>query len=373
MASLPKGTKQRSNGTYERRFTFKGKRVSVYGNTLKELDTKEFEKRKELENNAYMKNGNITLNAYFKEWLQEREKHVKPTTLNSYSNCYHKNIAPTFGKRKVKDIEKREIRNYQNKEIKDGKSITLVNRSLLILGMVLHDCVNDEIILTNPATGIKPIKDDREKASETKHRALTEHEQAALMAEMKNDYYYEFVAFMLCTGMRFGEVAALRWSNVDEVNKVIHVKETITRTQDGGYTVGTPKSKGSERDIPMSKAAFEILQSAKDKNIIVNGKAVSFKTTVFFNASGGFVQISTVNAAITRAIDRLNAKGYDIERVTSHAMRDTFATRFIEQGGTPQTLKTILGHSTLSMTMDLYAHVLPNTKAEEMNRVQISV
>ena len=373
MARLPKGTKQRNNGTYERRFTFKGKRVSVYGNTLKELDTKEFEKRKELENNAYMKNGNITLNAYFKEWLQEREKHVKPTTLNSYSNCYHKNIAPTFGKRKVKDIEKREIRNYQNKEIKDGKSITLVNRSLLILGMVLHDCVNDEIILTNPATGIKPIKDDREKASETKHRALTEQEQAALMAEMKNDYYYEFVAFMLCTGMRFGEVAALRWSNVDEVNKVIHVKETITRTQDGGYTVGTPKSKGSERDIPMSKAAFEILQSAKNKNIIVNGKAVSFKPTVFFNASGGFVQISTVNAAITRAIDRLNAKGYDIERVTSHAMRDTFATRFIEQGGTAQTLKTILGHSTLSMTMDLYAHVLPNTKAEEMNRVQISV
>ena len=49
MARLPKGTKQRNNGTYERRFTFKGKRVSVYGNTLKELDTKEFEKRKELE------------------------------------------------------------------------------------------------------------------------------------------------------------------------------------------------------------------------------------------------------------------------------------------------------------------------------------
>ena len=54
MARLPKGTKQRNNGTYERRFTFKGKRVSVYGNTLKELDTKECEKRKELENHAYM-------------------------------------------------------------------------------------------------------------------------------------------------------------------------------------------------------------------------------------------------------------------------------------------------------------------------------
>lgn len=85
MARLPKGTKQRSNGTYERRFTFKGKRVSVYGNTLKELDTKEFEKRKELENNAYIKNGNITLNAYFEEWLQERGNHNTNSRRRLYS------------------------------------------------------------------------------------------------------------------------------------------------------------------------------------------------------------------------------------------------------------------------------------------------
>ena len=126
---------------------------------------------------------------------------------------------------------------------------------------------------------------------------------------------------MLCTGMRFGEAAALRWSNVDEVNKVIHVKETVTKTKENGFTIGTPKSKGSERDIPMSKAAFEILQRAKDKNIIVNGKAVSFKPTVFFNASGGLVQISTVNAAITRAIDRLNAKGYTRDSTGTQAAK----------------------------------------------------
>lgn len=100
MARLPKGTKQRSNGTYERRFTFKGTRVSVYGNTLKELDTKEFEKRKELENNAYIKNGNITLNAYFEEWLQERGKHVKPTTLNSYSTAIIRTLPQHSGNAK---------------------------------------------------------------------------------------------------------------------------------------------------------------------------------------------------------------------------------------------------------------------------------
>ncbi|MCI8889082.1 MAG: tyrosine-type recombinase/integrase, partial [Hungatella sp.] len=56
---------------------------------------------------------------------------------------------------------------------------------------------------------------------------------------------------------------------------------------------------------------------------------------------------------------------------TAHALRDTFATRFIEQGGNPQTLKTILGHSSLAMTMDLYSHVLPNTKQQEMDNLKI--
>lgn len=60
-----------------------------------------------------------------------------------------------------------------------------------------------------------------------------------------------------------------------------------------------------------------------------------------------------------------------MEHFTAHALRDTFATRYIEQGGNPQTLKTILGHSSLSMTMDLYSHVLPDTKQKEMNQLKI--
>lgn len=58
---------------------------------------------------------------------------------------------------------------------------------------------------------------------------------------------------------------------------------------------------------------------------------------------------------------------------TSHALRDTFATRYIEQGGNPQTLKTILGHSSYSITMDLYSQVLPNTKKQEMERIIIEI
>ena len=81
-----------------------------------------------------------------------------------------------------------------------------------------------------------------------------------------------------------------------------------------------------------------------------------------------------VNAAISNVIEKHNKHNdLQIEPFTSHALRATFATRAIEQGMQPQTLKTILGHSSLKMTMDLYAHVLPNTKQEEMAKVEIVV
>ena len=68
-------------------------------------------------------------------------------------------------------------------------------------------------------------------------------------------------------------------------------------------------------------------------------------------------------------IERIRADRYDFPRITSHIFRHTFATRAIEAGMQPQVLKTILGHSSLAMTMDLYSHVLPDTKSEEMNKI----
>jgi integrase len=109
-------------------------------------------------------------------------------------------------------------------------------------------------------------------------------------------------------------------------------------------------------------------QKAKQANILpMNNK------NVFTAVYGGLVHSHAINRAIASALSRLADKGIHIDHFTAHALRDTFATRFIEQGGQPQTLKTILGHSSLAMTMDLYAHVLPNTKQEEMNNIHIAL
>lgn len=90
---------------------------------------------------------------------------------------------------------------------------------------------------------------------------------------------------------------------------------------------------------------------------------------LFCNENGDPLSRERVQGEIDRTIKRIHAAGYEFERITPHVFRHTFATRAIEVGMQPQVLKIILGHSSLAMTMDLYSHVLPDVKADEMEKI----
>lgn len=85
------------------------------------------------------------------------------------------------------------------------------------------------------------------------------------MREMESDYYYEFVALLLCTGMRSGEAAALTWSDLDYKQNVIHVTKTVTYDEDGMIGIGNPKSEAGKRDIPFNDTIKGVLSSQRKK------------------------------------------------------------------------------------------------------------
>lgn len=370
MAKLSAGVRKRPDGTLEKRFTLKGKRYSVYGRTSKEIQNKEQEIRKQIEAGVYTDNRNVTLDQYFEEWLKTKRLSVKSNTLKTYKAYYYKHVSPVIGKCRVQKIERREIQNLQYK-ISEQVSANTCNHVFKVLKIIFNSAIQDEIIIKSPVDGIKALKIESVSASETYHRALTEEEQEIFMRELESDYFYEYIALLLCTGMRCGECSALTWGDIDYKNNVIHINKTMTFTEDNKLIVGdSPKSEAGKRDIPLTETSKMVLarQKAKQANILpMNNK------NVFTAVYGGLVHSHAINRAIASALSRLEDKGMHIDHFTAHALRDTFATRFIEQGGQPQTLKTILGHSSLAMTMDLYAHVLPNTKQEEMNNIHIAL
>jgi integrase len=147
----------------------------------------------------------------------------------------------------------------------------------------------------------------------------------------------------------------------------------VTKSLDGKTIIGdTTKTKAGRRDIPLNDGINVILKKQKYKMAALDG-VIKFNGRVFSTMYSGIVMQNVVNKAIRNALDRLDEKGTHIEHFTCHALRDTFATRCIEQGMNPKTLQTILGHENLSMTMDRYAHVLPNTKQEEMNCIKWNI
>lgn len=373
MARLAAGVRLRKDGRYEKRFYIDGKQHSAIGRTQKDCLEHERKLREEIIAGTYHNNKNITLDQYFDEWLRNKEKTIKGNTVKNYENKYRKHISPFLGSRKLQKIERREIQRMQD-ECAQTLTACTVNSILVVLKIILNDAVLDEIIPKSPADGVKNIKDSSgsaDKATETIHRALTEQEQIDFMQEARESYYYGIFAIMLCTGMRNGEARALTWQDIDFKAGVIRINKTATFTKAGALTIGTTKTAAGTREIPMTEKAREILLRQREK--MQNVFSINRQDRVFNSLYGGIIQCGSLNDEIERILKRLEAKGKHIEQFTTHAFRDTFATRFIEQGGQPQTLKTILGHASLAITMDLYAHVLPNTKQEEMAKINIYI
>ena len=374
MARLGAGIRKRKDGTLEKRFTINGKRHSAYGKTTKEVNEKEYEIREKLKQGIYTDNRNITFDGYFQEWIERKKGSVKESTIYSYSCYYNHTISPELGKRKLQQLERRELYNFQTKLAETCKPVH-VNQVFKVIRMMLNDAVADDILLKSPAYGIKSLKNTEDAAAETIHRALTEQEQKIFMEAARSSYCYELMALLLLTGMRQGEAAALTWEDIDYKNNVIHITKTRTIKEGGRADIGSsPKTKASIRDIPMNDAIRRILKQQKDKMVLLNGTVIlPFHQRIFSTQRDGLINSQTLGRAIDSVLDQLEDEGIHIERFTAHCFRDTFATRFIEQGGSPQTLKKLLGHNSLAMTMDLYSHVLPNTKQKEMDLLQISV
>lgn len=373
MARMPLGMRKKENGLFEKRFTVNGKRYSAYGHSAKECAKNEMEMREEIKAGLYNSNKNVTLDAYFDEWEKSRVGVIKNSSIEIIRSRYDNHIKPVLGKTKVQKIEKREVIKLQQ-DLSKNLSATTTNSVIAVLKSVLNGAVDDEVIAKNPAMTVKPLRtDDRPKASETIHRALTREEQKAFMEEAKSEWLYEFFCFSLCTGMRINEITALKWSDIDYVNNVIHITKTLRWKKGGGITETPPKSKTSRRDVPMNDTIKKVLQMQREKIALVYGDifARQLDNNIFLGSNGSrAIASATVGYSIDSVLKRLRQQGIEIERFTHHAFRDTFATRYIEEGGNMQTLKKILGHNSLAMTADLYSHVLPDTKQQEMQQIE---
>lgn len=387
---LKEGEHQRENGTYGYRWTDKiGTRHSIYAPTLEEL--REKEKQTVIDEHDGIRNEvkNTTVNDVYALWAQMK-RGIKDSTFQNYVYMYEMFIKPSFGKEKIIDVRKSDVRKFYNTLVDSrGLKISTLDGIHNILHQVFQVAVDDEMIRGNPTDNmLRELKLARQSDSE-KRQALTMEQQKLFLNYItktaKYQHWYPVFFIMLNTGMRVGEITGLRWEDINFETGMISVNHTLVyynHRNDKGcyYTVNTPKTKAGVREIPMTDAVREAFQMEKDYQNEVNIKCScsidGYTDFVFINKDGNVQNQSTLNKAIKRIMRDCNAivleNRFGNEKVTllpdftCHVLRHTFATSLCFAGMNVKCIQSLMGHADISTTMDIYVSVTNEMKKKEM-------
>lgn len=363
---LPKGIVLRSDGFYMGSFYYHGERNCVYDKDLKIAVQKLEDLRYEMKHGMHAKVQNLSLNSWFDTWIEDYKKNMlKVGTYTIYKNQYNYYIRKKLGKKMMVDIRAEHINKLYNEFVAKN----FATGSIKLISAMLNGCFKQAemngIISKNPI----PLVSIPKGKSKKERIVFTVEQQELFLKYAEKSYLHDFFLLALMTGMRNGELRGLQWSDIDFKKRIIHVNHTLVYTGDKGHFLDDPKTETSKRDIPMIDKCYDLLKQLyanKENENIINFNQNGF---VFKLYDDSIITRDRVTLELNKIISDMKNDGIEVGHITCHCFRHTFATRAIEQGIPPQVLKTILGHSSLAMTMDLYSHVLPNTKLEEMEKL----
>lgn len=363
---LPKGITLRPDGTYMGRYSYHGDRNYIYAKDLKTAIKKLDDLRYEMQHGMYAKAQNLTLNSWFDTWMEDYKKNtVKTGTYENYLKQYNYYIRKALGKKMLVDIRTEHIQKVYNELVKKDFATGSIKSISAMLNGCFKQAMKNEIIQKNPVS-LATLPRGKSKKDKVVFTIL---QQEQFLKYSEKSYLHDFISLALMTGMRNGELRGLQWSDIDLKKRIIHVNHTLIYSEEKGHVLDDPKTKTSKRDIPMIDKSYELLKRIHNESkntILIN---LQNKDYVFALKDGNLLTRDRVTLEINKIVSAMKYDGIEIGHITCHCFRHTFATRCIELGMPPQVLKTILGHSNLSMTMDLYSHVLPDTKMDEMQRI----
>ena len=364
-----KGIYQRKDGFYSARFVDRcGNRQEKYFNTLPEA-------RNWLEDAKYHdKHGttvlpaDTTVDTWFEFWIANIVGDLSPNTRRNYRERYTRNIQPVIGNMRLADVKPLHCKLVLNR-MEATYAGSTIRQTYIAMGTMFKSALMNDMIQKHPMDGVRYTKPVRP-ANDI--HFLTVGEQKKFLEVAKRSHNYHQYALILETGLRTGEMIGLTWDAIDWDKRTLTVNKTLEfRHKQQEWRAGPPKTQHSYRTIPLTKRAYDILKEAREK--WENGKKSDSlsKTLSYIDRRTGaqaslimadlvFINYRTGEPAKNSSYDTHLYKLCDeagIKHFCMHALRHTYATRAIEAGVQPKVLQKMLGHASLSTTMDRYVHV----------------
>lgn len=361
---MPRGENiyKRKDGRWEGRYQ-KGRKENgsihygyIYGYSYRELRQQLIIKKAEY--TSKINQSTITFNGSFGQWANQwlngwMIDQLKESTYASYQNKLSLHVLPEIG-----DIPLQKLTSQQLQMLVQGMQKKLSPSSIQIVFRIVKSCLKTAkergLIFINPAESIHLPKIQKKQVP-----ALSKNQHKLILEESKKEMKYLPILIAVETGLRIGEISALKWSDVDLDNNLLHVSKTkqrISTLDENNKTKlieSTPKTLKSVRSIPLTITLIEALKKAE----------VLKKSSHVIEVNGRGVEPRTISYRFEKLKQKLGLVGF-----VFHSLRHTFATRCVELGINIATISALLGHASIKMTLDTYTCSFVEDRKEAINQ-----
>ncbi len=339
--------------------TGKAKRRTFYGKTRKEAVEKMQDVLHDLKDGVYIEPSTCTFGEWLDKWLFEYKKgKLKTHTFESYETLINVHIKPALGGLLMAKIQANQLQEFYNQKLKDGRSdgkgglsTRMVRYLHAVIRQALQQAVKEGLLPRNMADATEPptIKSKQ-------MRPLTEEELLIFLGEAKEDRLFAAYVLAATTGLRRGELLGLCWDCVNLDQGVVTVRRQLIPLKKQLVLEETTKSKSSKRAVSLSDDAIRELKAHKTsqekEKRWLNSAVYLDQNLVFAREDGTYLDPSEFTKRFQRHLKRAN-----LPKVRLHDLRHTHASLLLARGIHPKVVQERLGHSSISMTLDLYSHL----------------
>lgn len=298
------------------------------------------------------------LAAYLTRWLATARGDIRPATWRQREQMVQRHIIPTLGAIKVDRLLPADVERMTSGMVAAGLSPTTAIAARMILRRALADAQRDGLVPRNVAALARPPR---------KVRAELVYLPAALlrllMDQIADDAIGPLVTVAATTGLRQGELLGLRWQDVDPAARTLTVSRSLARSWDGGYALAEPKTSRSRRTLNLPARAVAALDTERarqaERRAIAGDVWQDRDGLVFTSPIGRPLHGPDVTHAFQRVLRTLA-----LPVVPFHALRHSAATALLAAGVPLKVVSDTLGHSSIAVTADTYAHVTPELRRE---------